>query len=296
MSHPRHFFIVGTPRSGTTLLQSMLARAPGVRIPPETHFLGITWSRRRRMGDIATDAGWEAAKTNIRRRSESVHIPVDWDAFEGALADAPRTYANLLRAWLDAIARSADPPPRLLGEKSPGHTPFVPELLVMGRGAVAIQIVRDPRDVAPSSARHMGTSVDETITNMADEDHAIGKQFEIPHILSSWSNHVRSWGSGDPQTVLVRFEALRTAPSDALHRMLVACNVRPDVARIARAVEACSLERLMAQEDERGFIEASQRTERFFGSGKGWEQELTPEQAQRIGSDHGEMMQAMGYR
>jgi len=160
----------------------------------------------------------------------------------------------------------------------------------------AIYLVRDPRDVAPSFARHMGKSVDETIANMADEDHAIGKQFEIPHILSSWSNHVRSWGSGDPQTVLVRFEDLRTDPSDALHRMLVACNVRPDVARIARAVEACSLERLMAQEDERGFIEASQRTERFFGSGKGWEQELTPEQAQRIGSDHGEMMQAMGYR
>src|SRR4051794_16233640 len=33
-----HFLIVGTPRSGTTLLQRLVSELPGVRVPPETAF------------------------------------------------------------------------------------------------------------------------------------------------------------------------------------------------------------------------------------------------------------------
>src|ERR1051326_1575624 len=32
------FLIVGTPRSGTTLVQRLACDLPGVRVPPETHF------------------------------------------------------------------------------------------------------------------------------------------------------------------------------------------------------------------------------------------------------------------
>jgi len=33
------FFIVGCPRSGTTLMAVLMDRHPGITVPPETHFL-----------------------------------------------------------------------------------------------------------------------------------------------------------------------------------------------------------------------------------------------------------------
>lgn len=159
----------------------------------------------------------------------------------------------------------------------------------------AIYIVRDPRDVAPSLARHMGKTVDEAIGDMADPNHAIGSDQEVPHLLTTWSDHVKSWGAGDPEVVLVRYEDLVLDAADALERMLVTCNVRPKQSRIYRAVEACEVERLAEQEAAIGFSERSKQCERFFGAGKGWRNELTPEQVARIESDHGEMMAKMGY-
>lgn len=35
------FLIVGTPRSGTTLVQRLASELPGVAIPPETHFFSL---------------------------------------------------------------------------------------------------------------------------------------------------------------------------------------------------------------------------------------------------------------
>lgn len=149
-----YFFVVGSPRSGTTLLQSMLMRAPGVTIPPETHYMNITWQRRQKMPDLRTDDGWDRAVTAVRARTVQDEIELDDAAFDRRVDSCPRTYADLLRAWLDAVGDHEGA--RIVGEKSPGHTAFVTELAAAMPEARFVHIVRDPRDVVLSQKEVFG--------------------------------------------------------------------------------------------------------------------------------------------
>jgi hypothetical protein len=49
----RPIFVVGCPRSGTTLLQLMLHSHPRIAIPPETRFMLDIYERRLEFGDLA---------------------------------------------------------------------------------------------------------------------------------------------------------------------------------------------------------------------------------------------------
>ncbi|MFG0274618.1 MAG: sulfotransferase family protein [Phycisphaerales bacterium] len=145
--NPRHFFIVGSPRSGTTLLQAMLLRTPGLHIPPETHFMGVYWARRSHWGDLADDENRARLCRSVLDRSRREGIDLDHELFRRRLDEA-RSYAGAFRAWLDATAAARGA--SIVGEKSPPHTEFTTELLAMFPDARVLHIVRDPRDVAVS--------------------------------------------------------------------------------------------------------------------------------------------------
>lgn len=155
----------------------------------------------------------------------------------------------------------------------------------------AVYLVRDPRDIVPSFARHMGVDLDTMIANLRNDSYAIGHE-NSSHVLSSWSNHVKSWGSGSPETTLVKYEDMKADPCDALERMLVTFNVRPDEQRIERAVEACHLSRLKEREKSQGFNEQSKKAGEFFGATT---EKLSESQRRQIENDHAEMMEEMGY-
>jgi hypothetical protein len=169
---------------------------------------------------------------------------------------------------------------------------MVPPAMTQG----AVYLVRDPRDVAVSLSKHYGKTIDEAIDMMADEQRHIGGDDEITHMLSTWSNHVKSWGSGEPEVTLVKYEDMIADTADALERMLLTFGINPDAARIERAVAACELDRLKSQEDARGFKEASKKADRFFGDGEGWREVLSDEQLRRVQKDHGKMMVEIGYK
>lgn len=148
-SEPRIFFVVGSPRSGTTLLQSMLMQSPGVTIPPETHFMALAPD-----ADLATNAGWSRLTEAVlaRHRHEEIETPAD--EVEHALSSCERSRASALAAWLGAIAKHEGA--SIIGEKSPNHTQNAVELLAMFDSAKIVQIVRDPRDVALSQKEIWG--------------------------------------------------------------------------------------------------------------------------------------------
>lgn len=158
----------------------------------------------------------------------------------------------------------------------------------------SVYLVRDPRDVAPSWAKHCGKSLDDAIADLRHDTFCIGDKGRPRHMLSSWSNHVRSWGAPAAYRVtLVRYEDMVRDPADALERILVTVNVRPDAERIERAVRRCSRERLQAQERELGFGEASEKTpDGFFDPTPA---RLSEGQRRQVETDHYEMMEAMGY-
>ncbi|RMH13545.1 MAG: sulfotransferase [Planctomycetota bacterium] len=148
MSEPAYFFIVGSPRSGTTLLQTMLMRAPGVVMPPELHFIHITYKRRHRMADIRTDKGWQQARNAILARCQHSDIEMDRTLFDELCATCDRTYADLFRCWLRAIGAPENA--RFVGEKTPNHCEWILELSAMFPEARFVHIMRDPRDSALS--------------------------------------------------------------------------------------------------------------------------------------------------
>ena len=165
--------------------------------------------------------------------------------------------------------------------------------------AAAIYIVRDPRDVAVSGADHFGVSVDETIELMRRTGaRSEADQNLVYEIYNSWSNHVKSWSQVKHKNLIVlRYEDMLSDPLKALGGLAKRLGITQDDARIKRAVEFSSFKQLQALEAEKGFVERSHKSEKFFRSGKsgGWRDALSDKQRYKIEKDHKVQMKKFGY-
>ena len=171
-----------------------------------------------------------------------------------------------------------------------GDLKLIPRNLTRG----VVYLVRDPRDIVPSFARHTGMSIDRAIVAMDQSNNLLrDKHVPVQSYISSWSKHVRSWeGKG---VVRVRYEDLKE-DTDAYFKMILnGFRIEVDDKKVRKAVELCRLDRLVKQEEKAEFIEKG-ASGKFFGQGKGWMNELTSKQARRIEEDHGEMMEKLGYK
>lgn len=174
--------------------------------------------------------------------------------------------------------------------------------LLAGLALGAVCLVRDPRDVALSLARHLGQSVDEAITIMGTPDWVMHRSRRVlrprlPEVWGSWSQNVASWLGPVPFPVhILSYEQLRADPRAALTGILSALDLPIDPAAVAAAVAATDLAELRRQEAAKGFTEW-RGTGRFFGEGQvqSWRNRLTPDQVARIESDHGPVMRRLGY-
>ncbi len=153
----RPFFIVGTPRSGTTLLQAMFMAADGLYVPPETHFMALTMQREKINGHPSTDSGLANNIEQILGVCDRHELPVDKASLEKQLRQCERSYAGLFDALLWHMQQRR-PGCRRIGEKSPGHLRCVPQLLDMFDDARIITIIRDARDVALSHETAFGST------------------------------------------------------------------------------------------------------------------------------------------
>ncbi len=165
----------------------------------------------------------------------------------------------------------------------------------------AIYIVRNPLDVAVSFADFMGFGVDDAIEHMATDN------LETPHdpamnnvgiILGSWSQHVESWtGNPNPRLHVVRYEDMLDHPSKTFGATARFLGLKPSRQRLLRAIRNSSFKALRRQEDQRGFKEKPPTQEKFFrrGTAGHWRQELTPEQVERVCSQHRVQMERFDY-
>ena len=161
----------------------------------------------------------------------------------------------------------------------------------------AIYVVRDPRDVVISWAEHLDYGIDETIGKMADTQFLIRQDRSLPHILSTWSQHVTSWTvEASWPTLVVKYEDMVDAPEKTFRSVLRALGFAVDEDRLRAAIAATGFEKLRKREEEEGFAERRHQ-ERFFGRGTHghWRTMLTEAQVAQIERDHGAVMRRLGY-
>lgn len=147
------------------------------------------------------------------------------------------------------------------------------ELIPRHLTKAVIYIVRDPRDVLPSFAAHMGISIADTIECMKDRHRVLDgrKQGKLPDVISSWDQHVRSYfHNDDPERniMFVRYEDIKESPVEWFAKILEHSGVKPDEERIKAALDAVEISKLRSQESKNGFVEKSFKQETEFFGGK----------------------------
>lgn len=134
------FFIVGVPRSGTTLLQSMLNAHPRLWVPPETEIFMQLGCAPSPVPAPALDRWLSSARFADQG--------FDRAEFERRLATTPRSAADVF-SLLCALHRERTGKARI-GEKSPHHCRSVEGIAALLPEAVFIHLLRDPRDAVAS--------------------------------------------------------------------------------------------------------------------------------------------------
>jgi hypothetical protein len=146
MSRPPFPFVVGSGRSGTTLLRVMLDAHPGLAVAPEAFFPlepRAVWERP----DGSLDAGRAAA--GLAGQSWFADWELPPGAFASAVADgSPSEYADVIRCLFETYARAQGK--SRFGSKTPQHVLSIGRLAAMFPEARFVHLVRDGRDVAAS--------------------------------------------------------------------------------------------------------------------------------------------------
>ena len=141
-------FLVGCPRSGTTLLQQMLDAHPAVAIAPETFFIRRFWLQREYYGNLSQDMNYHQLIEDIIAIPEFKEMGLDASNFREAAWSNPRDYPSVFCLLFEQFAHKRKV--NIVGEKTPNHLLYMPILQEFFPSARFIHIIRDPRSVVKS--------------------------------------------------------------------------------------------------------------------------------------------------
>jgi Sulfotransferase family len=139
-----YLFVVGCPRSGTTLLQRMLDAHPDVAVINET--LWITREAERRKG--LTPEGFVTSElvSRLFEYPRFRRLDISRQEVERLLeADAPVPYPRFVSRIFDLYGRNRGK--RLVGDKSPGYVRELSTLHRLWPEARFVHLIRDGRDI-----------------------------------------------------------------------------------------------------------------------------------------------------
>ena len=175
-----------------------------------------------------------------------------------------------------------------------------------------IYVVRDPRDIAISWAKHANLTYDQSIDFMLDFNSCIEwarANSELPdHIkprsfLSSWDEHVSSWTNNDlsvPKLIL-KYEDMVYKKKEVLNEIIdffeknFRINFNLDEIKFNNIIKTTDFKKLKSQENRLGFTEAMSGT--FFREGKKnqWKNVLNLEQINKLENKFRDFMNKFGY-
>ena len=262
-------FIVGAPRSGTSLLRQILNRHPSLAICDETHFFRLIWQKRRRdaFGDLSDPANRRRLVNEYVQLRPTQRLALDGGKLAERLIEEgssyPRLFASVLQYYAESQGKTR------CGEKTPLHAFAVNTLCEWFPGAYILHIVRDPRDVVASLLRMPfgSRSVVLNARTWLQRNVAARKASHHDHYLE------------------VRYETLVAEPAQQLTRL---CRfIGEEFSPSMLIAEQTGVQR----PDERDRYHAPLTKARL---GR-WRQELSPRQVAQIEWVVGPQLEAFGY-
>jgi hypothetical protein len=161
VTNDRPVFIVGCPRSGTTLLGLMVHAHPRLAMPPETRFVIRAWRRRRQYTDLTDPAQRATLVAELSHKKSAVaDLGLTPDDVRRLVDASPPTLGSVLGAVFAEFARRHGK--ARWGDKRPSYFYEVAVLLRLFPDAQIVHVIRDGRGNVASLKRMSwwdGTSV-----------------------------------------------------------------------------------------------------------------------------------------
>jgi hypothetical protein len=202
-------FVVGSIRSGTTLLRLMLDAHPDLVIPPESYHVALLLDRRARYRhDDGVDLGLMARDLLTDQRLNWFY---DWgiprSVLESRFAGVePLSFADAIRRLYGLCAEAAGKP--RYGDKTPIFVLRMPKFAALLPEARFLHVIRDGRDVALSVAELRHPDHPRTLAASADQ-------------WATWIRRGRAAGQrlGAGRYQEIRYEELVKGPDAVLRRV-----------------------------------------------------------------------------
>jgi hypothetical protein len=294
-------FIVGLPRSGSTLWSNMIAKHPDVAIFAEMHFLN-PWHKDfryllRRVGDLSDEK-------NVRRLVDRIFLepparglrrgPYFWRSIrklkDTGLADAltqqilaseKRDIGFIFRTLIEEATRCRDK--NRAAVKFPVYPAYIDRLIDWWPEARLIHIARDPRSLAASKSNDPGGTArliqryrwTKPILPL------VGMAFATIQYI--WASHAHTRMTGQPNYRLFLYEDLLGEPEKTIREVCDFCELDFAESMLNPAAgQASSVSGLTAS----GFDATRMR---------GWEKQLSPWQSRLIKFVTKPSMRRFGY-
>lgn len=149
-------FIVGCPRTGTTLVSQMLDSHSRIAVYHETNFFPVFLPGIHRYGNLRRSANLNRLLADIREtiRTQAIVEPPEIDEMHDACIEP--TFEGVFATLLQLHARKQGKSQG--GDKTPGHHAYVPEILERFPNSPIIFVMRDPRDTVLSIKKTFGAT------------------------------------------------------------------------------------------------------------------------------------------
>jgi hypothetical protein len=210
-----YVFIVGCPRSGTTLLKRLVDAHPRIAITPETHWIPSFF--RERTGLTPEGFATPALIAALLEYRTFPNLDIGRQELEQLFGDGePVPYARFVSGIFDLYGRRQGK--LVVGDKTPGYARHLPLLHALWPKARFVHLVRDGRDVCLSALSWQRK------TAKLARDFPTWLEDPVMTAALWWDWHVRlarqAGRTLGPQLYYeVRYEALVARPADECARL-----------------------------------------------------------------------------
>lgn len=212
LSKIKPFFIIGNPRSGTTLLRLMLNNHRHIIVPPECGF-SMWYYNKYRDSDFLQAKLISLFLEDLYRAKKIETWNLDRMLLEDVINDySPKTYAEIVKCVYISFAKQHGKNPLLLGDKNNFYLDYLKEIKELYVDAKLVCIVRDGRDVACSYKALNEKSIESLYVPKLSSD--------IQVIAQEWkNNNLKIMNCNDEAIHIVRYEDLISKPDIELQKI-----------------------------------------------------------------------------